>query len=116
MCLGFSFLKPLTVDEVLEIIAVPLAAEPFHDVYPVPGLTFSVLGKLVIAPFPLTEQVGADEVQVVIIDIDPACGDLVLYSTVSVFAGDRVPAGFIQHIGHTLQLKGCKATGGRLID
>ena len=75
-----------------------------------------MLGKLVIAPFPLTEQVGADEVQVVIIDIDPACGDLVLYSAVSVFAGDRIPAGLIQHIWHAFHLECRKAAGGCLID
>ena len=104
------------VDKVLETETVPLSTEPFHDVYPVPCFTFSVLGKLVIASFPLTEQVGADEVQVVIIDIDPASGDLVLYGAVSVFAGNRVPAGLIKHIGHALQFKGRKAAGGCLID
>ena len=108
------FFEP--VDEVLEIITIPLVAEPFHDVYPVSGLTFPVLGKLVITSFPLTEQMGADEVQVIIIDIDPASGDLVLYGAVSVFAGDRVPAGLIQHIRHAFHLEGRKAAGGRLID
>ena len=75
-----------------------------------------MLGKLVIAAFPLTEQVSADEVQVIIVDIDPASGDLVLYGAVSIFAGDRVSAGLIQHIRHAFHLEGRKAAGGRLID
>lgn len=54
---------------------------------------------------------GADVVQVIIIDIDPASGDLVLYGTVSVFAGDRVPAKsdiFAQEAGAVFAANGIK--------
>ena len=76
------------VDEVLEIIAVPLTAEPFHDVDPVTGAVLPVFGKLVIASFPLTEQMGTDEVQVLIIDVDLAGRHLIFHSAVGEFTRD----------------------------
>ena len=74
--------------EMLEIITVPLAAEPFHDVNPITGIAFPVFRKLVIASFPLAEQVGADEVQIRIVDVDFSGRDLIFHDTVGEFARD----------------------------
>ena len=62
------------IDEVLEIIAIPLSSQTFHDFYPAVGLAFFVLRQLIEAAFPLTEKVGTDEVQVLIVNVNLSSG------------------------------------------
>ena len=80
------------IDEVLEVIAVPLAAETLHDIDPVTVLAFPVLGQLIIAPLPLTEQMCADKVQLFIVDADLSGRDLIFQGAVRVFPRYRIPA------------------------
>ena len=68
-----------------------------------------MLGKLVIASFPFTEKVCAEEVQVLIVNVDLAGCDLVFHNAVGVITGYGIPAGFIQYIRRPAQLKGSKA-------
>ena len=49
-----------TVDKVLEIITVPLAAKALHDLDPVTGFLFPVFRKLIDASLPLAEVMGTD--------------------------------------------------------
>ena len=104
------------IDEVLEIIAIPLSPQAFCNLHPAFGFTLFVFRELVKATFSLTEQMRADIVQVLIIDVNLPRGNLVFHGCVGVFARDRIAAGFIKHIRHALQRNCRKAIWRRLVN
>ena len=82
-----------TIDEVLEVIAVPFPAETFHDLYPVSGVLFPVFRELIDTSFPLAEIMGTDIVQlVVIINVDLATDNFEPYCFERIITGNRIPA------------------------
>ena len=86
------------VDEVLEIIAVPLFTQPLHDLDPVAGLLFPVLRKLVDAAFAFAQAMGADKAQVFVIDMYPAAYDLIFDGLEGIAPGHGIFTGFVQYI------------------
>ena len=81
-----------TIDEVLEVIAVPFPAEMFHDLDPVSGVLFPVFRELIDTSFPLAEIMGTDIVQLVIINVDLATDNFEPYCFERIITGNRIPA------------------------
>ena len=88
----------------LEIIAVPLAAEAFHDVDPIARIVLLVLVQLVKASLSLAEQMRADEGKVFVIDMDLPSRDLVFHSAVRILPRHGIPAGLIHYIWGSMKL------------
>ena len=81
-----------TIDEVLEVIAVPFPAETFHDLDPVSGVLLPVLWELINTSLPLAEIMGTDIVQLVIINVDLPTDNFELYRFESIITWNRIPA------------------------
>ena len=87
-----------SVDEVLEIIAVPFTTETLHDLNPVTGIPFLVFGELIITALALTKKMSTDKLLVLVVYMDLPDGSLVLQLAVCVLPWYGVVAGFVQHI------------------
>src|SRR5699024_1239438 len=81
-----------TIDEMLEVIAVPFSAETFHDLNPVSGVLFPVFRELVDTPFPLTEIMGTDIVQLIVINVNFPTDNFEPYRFESIIPWNRIPA------------------------
>ena len=84
-----------TVDEMLEVIAVPLIPHALHDVDPAARFPFPVFGKLVITPFSLTEEMSADESEIFIINVDLPGRDFIFYRFEGKLSRHGISARFI---------------------
>ena len=81
-----------SIDEVLEVIAVPFSAETFHDLDPVSGGLFPVFRELIDTSFPRAEIMGTDIVQLVIINVDLSTDNFETYRFESIIPRNRIPA------------------------
>ena len=76
------------IDEVLEVITVPFPAETFHDLDPVSGVLLPVLWELINTSFPLTEIMGTDIVQLIVINVDFPTDNFEPYRFESIITGN----------------------------
>ena len=81
-----------TIDEVLEVIAVPFPTETLHDLDPVSGVLFPVFRELINTSLPLAEIMGTDIVQLVIINVDLPTDNFEPYRFESITPWNRIPA------------------------
>ena len=81
-----------TIDEVLEVIAVPFPTETLHDLDPVSGVLFPVFRELIDTSFSLTEVMGTDIVQLIVINVDLPTDNFESYRFESIITGNRIPA------------------------
>ena len=106
---GILFLY--TVDEVLEIEAVPFGTHAFHDRKPVRRFLLPVFLQAEGTPFEIADHMPADKAPVFIINIQIAAGCFVQQRAVRTAAGNGVLVGPVLDVGHPVQ-DGPRIAGG----
>lgn len=87
-----------SVDEVLEIVTVPFAAETFHNLDIPAAIFFLVFRQLVVASAKLTQIVGTNQVTVHVKNMDLVAGDHILDCGVGILLGYGILAGLIRQV------------------